>query len=128
MVRFHQTRRFAALLALASLLFLQLAVAAYACPGIDPLRIAAAADEGMQDCHGMDTAQPNLCQAHQQAGSQLLDKPPSPDIQPFVPAALQREVVVAAMRQEPRHAPPDDVVLTRATAPPHAIDHCCLRI
>lgn len=128
MDRIRHTRRFVALLALASLLFMQLAVAAYACPNTAAAQVVAAAGEGMQGCHDMDTFQPNLCQAHDQAGNQSLDKPPFPDVQPFIPAALQLEVRNAETRRTQARMHPGDILLKRATAPPHAIDHCCFRI
>lgn len=127
---FRQSRRFTALLALVSVLFMQLAVAAYACPRMAAEQLSAAAHESMQDCHEMDMGQgqPNMCQAHDQAGTQSLDKPASPDIQPFVPAALQISITAINERQPQKLVRPNNALLTRATAPPHAIDHCCFRI
>src|SRR4051794_23372708 len=78
-----------ALIALVSLLFMQLAVAAYACPMQAKVKPAAMA---MADCHQMDRMTPSLCQAHAEAGKQSLDKAPTPLVQPFIPAAVLVEV------------------------------------
>lgn len=115
-------RLVAALLALVSLLFMQLAVAAYACPMVSP------APAYMADCQGMDRANPTLCQAHAESSEQSLDKAANPEVQPFIAAAVLVEVA-AVGRLLPRgmgSAPwsvPD-----AGPAPPIAILHCCLRI
>src|SRR5437899_6236970 len=92
------SRFVAALIALVSMLFMQLAVAGYACPGLETGQVsesvAMSADAGSQSmqsmpgCAGMDAAQPGLCHAHAQVGNQSLDKAELPHVQPFVAAAL----------------------------------------
>lgn len=82
------------LLVVVTLLFAQLATAAYACP-----RLAADAGEpavamaDMPDCseHGAaaDPEQPALCKAHCQAGQQSVERDSrTPDVPPAMPAAL----------------------------------------
>ena len=85
----RKTRCVTALFALFCVLFMQLAVAAYACPGMTGKQAASMNTHHMMPgCQGMDMEQPNLCHAHDQIDNQSLDKPAVPDIQPFVPATL----------------------------------------
>ena len=113
----RRVRSFSALLALLALLFAQIAVAAYACPMAG-------------DCGGMslDSQQPALCQAHGLQGDQSLDKPspPLPDPVaatrvPALPGALLDPAIPIA-------SSPLQSLLSRVTAPPLAVRHCCLRI
>lgn len=122
-------RILAALITMFSLLFAQLAVAAYACPDLAMTAMAAkAAQEAMPGCTDMDMAQPGLCEAHCANGHQSLDTPANPPIAAFVPSRLVAilpalEFLVPAT---PIQANPS--LLARATAPPMAIRHCCFRI
>ncbi|HSV53758.1 MAG TPA: hypothetical protein VLJ57_16695 [Burkholderiaceae bacterium] len=136
-MRWHRRpRQFIALLALASLLFMQLAVASYACPGAPSSKVAelaelaAMAQAGMPCAEtmsfSMDETQPNLCRAHCQAGQQTADKYEMP---PLASAGLANIVYApliapfistGASLQAP--------LLRRATAPPLAVQHCCFRI
>lgn len=125
------SRLYAVLLAIASVLFAQLAIAAYACPGLptgQALALAAEADHVMPNCEQMDNAQPALCHAHMQASDQSLDKPPSPNVPPVVAVLL-----IPAMSDLHQALPP--VVLYTAAAelrrssdPPLSIRNCCFRI
>jgi hypothetical protein len=128
----RKSRLFAALLALFSMLFMQLAVAAYACPTVGATQGEPRAEmrvhADMQGCGGVDTAQPALCHAHVHADKQSLDKPQLPDVQPFIATALLlaiADIGIHALSAEPQ---PDNRLLVRATAPPHSIQHCCFRI
>jgi hypothetical protein len=122
-------------IALTSLLFMQFAVAAYACPALQPLHATHDAssavmtmDASMQGCHGMDKVQPNLCHAHADTGNQSLDKPDIPQVQPFIASNLAltlhpvdvsgQQLAVISLATE----------ITRATAPPLSIRNCCFRI
>jgi hypothetical protein len=71
-------RRSVAWLCLSALLFLQLAVAAYACPtridGGTPT--LAAMDSSAQPCAGTDQERPKLCEQHCIHGSQSVDTQP----------------------------------------------------
>jgi hypothetical protein len=118
-------RVFAALLALASLLFMQLAVAAYACPMQTPARPVAMA---MADCHGMERMNPNLCQAHTEAGNQSLDKAPTPAVQPFIAAAVVAEVAGLDRLMLPSAGLAPSSVSSSGASPPISILHCCFRI
>lgn len=71
-------RRFIAKLGIAALLFMQLAVAVYACPGVssssDAPMVMAMADTAeampLSDCAMVDPSDPNLCKQHCQHDSQ----------------------------------------------------------
>lgn len=128
----RHTRFFTALFALLSLLFMQLAVANYVCPGAAPkaAEVAAMAEAGMPCAESMpmamDESQPNLCQAHCQAGQQTADRYELalPIALDALPAGFTLPDMVAVLPGAPLQAPD----LTRTTAPPVAIRHCCLRL
>lgn len=131
-------RFLAALIALFGMLFMQLAVASYVCPGMqtgsrnDTVAMPESDidQQGMAGCEGMDMAQPGLCHAyaHGQAGKQSLDKPDLPPVQPFVPVGLVLALDAVDVAARPRATPPESSLLTRTTAPPLAIRNCCFRI
>ena len=131
----RSTRLLTAIVALFSMLYLQLAVASYVCPGMpagshDSAGSAQAAMAGMPDCQDMDDGQPQLCHlhAHGESFKQSLDKTPVPDVAPFVPAALMLALPMAdaALIFDARSYRP--IALMRTTAPPVAIRNCCFRI
>lgn len=136
-MRFTRTFRLvAALVALIGVLFTQLAVAAYVCPAgqISQTLEAVAAAQAVHDhrnmsgCDEAAMGQPTLCKAQTQVGNQSLDKPPLPDVSPFLAAVLVASVVHDnhdAPYSSPQTA---GVLLTRTTAPPLAIQNCCFRI
>ncbi|MBS0309505.1 MAG: hypothetical protein JSS58_11135 [Proteobacteria bacterium] len=130
----HSFRLVTALVALISVLFTQLAVAAYACPGMKIEQVSQAVAMPMEDhqamsgCAGMDDVQPGLCHAHDHAGNQSLDKPELPLIQPFVPTGFVLAIGFTEIIDRPLTARPTSIVLTRAAAPPLAIRNCCFRI
>ena len=116
------------LLVLASLLFMQLALAGYSCAGVESKVQHAMAEAGMP-CAGsmtmsMDDEQPALCHAHCAAGEQASDNHPLQVPAMALPAglALERVALQPTIRSAPQ-AP----LLTRTTAPPLAIRNCCLR-
>ena len=132
MSRNRRTRLISALFLLVNLLFMQWAVASYVCPALasKAADVVAMAEAGMTCAESMsadrDSTQPNLCQAHCQAGQQSADRYELP-----APAA-----VFAFL---PSYRPPDILLvlsgpalqpaqLERSTAPPLAIRHCCLRL
>jgi hypothetical protein len=125
----RQSRFVAALIVLFSMLFMQLAVASYACPNMrtGPADMASAA-HAMPGCTGMDMEQPSLCHAQDQVGNQSLDKPNLPQVQPFVAVGLMQALVSIEAAYRPVPAQPRALVLARATAPPLAIRNCCFRI
>ncbi len=132
MFALRRTRLTTTLLALISLLFMQLAVASYVCPGaVAKLAEAAAMAEAGTPCAGsmalnMDDAQPNLCQAHCQADQQSADTYQLPSLVtlavflPAYPPSVAAPVPVGPALQTP--------LLRRSTAPPLAVRNCCFRI
>lgn len=120
------TRLMAAWLALFAVLFSQLAVASYACPFLAaPVEMTAP----MDGCDGMpmDQDQPALCHAHGQQGDQSLDKPlvslPQPALLQGLAGDWQADPGI-----DPGTPGEQRSLLARATAPPVALRHCCLRI
>ena len=132
MPRTRRTRFITTLLALVSLLFMQWAVASYACPGVASRlgEITAMAEAGMP-CAGamsadMDSTQPNLCQAHCQAGQQSADKHEVPaPVAVFAFLTSYRLPEILPLLSGPALQPAQ---LERGTAPPLAIRNCCLRL
>jgi hypothetical protein len=129
------SRFVAALIALFSVLFMQFAVAAYACPGLmaghvsEPVVMSTdAGDQGMEGCTEMDMEQANLCHAYVQVGDQSLDKPGVPPVPPFTPVGLVLTLVTTDIASHPVAIPAEPVPLTRTTAPPISIRNCCFRI
>ena len=126
MFRNFRHRMITVLLALTSLLFSQLAVAAYICPGLGSN--AAQASMPCADAAAMaaDESQPNLCRAHCQAGQQKADNYQQP-----VLASLPRsgaDYLATRILSQPPGAPLQTPLLRRTTAPPLAIRNCCFRI
>ncbi len=119
------------------LLFAQLAVAAYACPGLAAKAPAAAlasadaaADAEMPDCDdmvgAMDPESANLCAEHCKQGKQS-DQAPTLT----VPVGMLTALYTTTPTQ-PGKAPPRPAAATLsalvAASPPHAILHCVYRI
>ena len=128
----RRTRFLTALVALFSLLFMQLAVAAYACPNLAPVQQRAAmldaSGQPMLDCPNVDKQSPNLCQAHTQKAAQSIDKADPPSIQPFTAIGLIFHVV---MPEAPAESGPGIAAVSlqvRTTAPPISIRNCCFRL
>ncbi|MYM95891.1 hypothetical protein [Duganella vulcania] len=131
----RSTRLLTAIIALLSMLYVQLAVASYVCPGVPAgsqggAVSAQATVADMQNCQGMDPGQPQLCDlhAHGEPAKQPLDKSPAADVPPFVPSALILELqhIDAGLNSHtPSYRP---IALARTTAPPVAIRNCCFRI
>jgi hypothetical protein len=127
------------------LLFMQLAVAAYACPTLFPVvteaqeramssavhePMAGDANSHMQamgDCMETDKDNPNLCAGHCHYGQQNFDRASTPSVSP----ALLTGLYVIPLPQEKavlglRVITSD--VLPSAAPPPLAVLHCCFRI
>ena len=122
----RSSRAFVALCAIASLLSMQLAVAAYVCPHD---RGAAVMDVAQDEpgCHEMDRANPALCYSHCEHQAQSIEKLGGFTVPAAIPAGLhvvQVHVVPACIES----AKDQRSILARSTAPPLAIRHCCLRI
>jgi hypothetical protein len=127
---FRRHRLITVLLALASLLFMQLAVAGYSCPVASNVSQAAAMAEAGMPCAGdmvtVDTDQPGLCHAHCQSAQQTADKVqvPAPVGIVTVGFTYAVEPALAATPALAAQAP----LLLRSTAPPLAVRNCCFRI
>jgi hypothetical protein len=129
------SRFLTAIVAMLSMLYMQFAVASYVCPGMPAGSNGSAASApavmaDMPNCRGMDAVQPQICHlyAHGEPSKQSLDKTPAPDVPPFVPAALVLDLQFFAASLIAEAKPYRPVALTRSTAPPVAIRHCCFRI
>lgn len=128
------SRLIAVLVALFSILFMQFAVADYACLELiagqnNQVEISASANvPDMPGCSGMDELQPNLCHAYDHAGTQSLDKPVPPGVQPFSATGLVLAINFFDAVNRPIFNRPDSLLLRRAAAPPLSITHCCFRI
>lgn len=121
---------------IAVLLFAQLAVAAYACPGLaakapdtSVASAAAAMDASMPGCDGMagamDPESPNLCAEHCKQGKQ------SDQASTLTVPVAMFTALYATTPALPAKAPrPSAAMLSAlvAASPPHAILHCVYRI
>lgn len=137
-MRLTRRLRFAtALFALINVLCMQLAVAAYACPSLQPAAWTAAAmepappaeHENMAGCEGVvDIEQPALCFVHSQVGDQSLDKPAPPDVSPSAAIVL----IPAPLNAVPEHFPlsryADAAWRMHDSSPSLSIRNCCFRI
>lgn len=136
----HPFRLITTVILLFSMLFMQLAVAAYACPVLlgaasQAMPVEAMSlnqgnngQDAMNGCPGKDMVQPSLCHAHDHSGNQSLDKPLLPDVVPFIPAALVVTLVALDPANRLAYFSPDSTLLMRTTAPPLSIRNCCFRI
>lgn len=131
----RRTRLITALFALLSLLFMQLAVASYACPGTgttagEVAHVAVMAEVGAHCEESMaldlDDVQPSLCHAHCQPGEQSAAKYelPSPVAIGALPVRFALPMIVPVFSGTSLQAPH----LKHTTAPPVAIRHCCFRL
>lgn len=123
-------RMISVLFALCSLLFMQLAVAAYACPSSasQPSEAVAMVEAGMpcaSDIY-MDDEQPGLCHAHRQSSQQSVEKLQPPSLMGAV--AVGFAFTVSRALAAPPAGPVQAPLLLRATAPPIAVRNCCFRI
>jgi len=124
-------RTLAALLAAVAVLFSQLAVSAYACPGVDGMARAVITNEEAPPCHEQPSTDElaALCQAHCQQGAQSLEKRAS--VPEFALTAGLAVVAIAprnASRPTTAFVEAQPSLLERPTGPPLAVRHCCFRI
>jgi hypothetical protein len=128
----RRTRFLTALVALFSQLFMQLAVAAYACPKLAPVQQRAvifdASGQTMVDCPNVDKQNPSLCQAHSQKAAQSIDKAEPPSIQPFTALGLIMHVAMPEAPEESGSGIAAVSLQARSTAPPISIRNCCFRL
>jgi len=123
------------LFALLNVLFMQLAMAAYACPGTlgnggGTGQTTAMAEAGLPCAQAMasasDAEQPGLCAAHCKADSQNADK-----LQLSVlasPAAGGIDYPLLRVIQASMDPPPQASLLTRSALRSVAVRHCCFRL
>ncbi|WP_076600652.1 hypothetical protein [Aromatoleum tolulyticum] len=118
-------RRFIARLGIAALLFMQLAVAAYACPGVaDSSRSPMVMDSAVEtmptgDCAMLDQSAPTLCDQHCQQDGQAAGHASPPMFAADLPLLVVLPVVQAC--PPPVAFDVSREFLTHATAPPPAI-------
>jgi hypothetical protein len=130
----RSSRWIAACLALIGMLFMQLAVASYVCPGTasGDISISASAapsmPQNMPGCDGMDHAQPSLCHASAHPHGQSLDTPQLPSVQPFMAAHVVIIPLPTAWTSFSEASLAPSGLLKRTTAPPITIRNCCFRI
>ncbi|QNK67050.1 hypothetical protein H7F35_28405 [Variovorax sp. PAMC26660] len=115
---FH--RCMTAFLVVLSLLFSQLALASYVCPGVPDTSSMAQMMATGEPCEGMDMAQPVLCYQH--AADMSLSFEPVKLATPSLPAIVQMVVMPLVLvslghalpvqaQPERQHPPPDPVFL-----------------
>lgn len=114
-----------------AVLFMQLAVSAYACPGRSaagtPMATTTPATMDCDDMAGsMDPSSANLCAEHCRQGHQS-DQAATLTL----PAALLTALYRLPLAPEPPALSPrqaaEEVSALAAASPPHAILHCCFR-
>jgi hypothetical protein len=96
MVYSRQTRFVSSVVALLSLLVMQLAMAAYACPNLTVAKRALMLDntgQPMANCPENDKQSPTLCYADAHKQTPSLDKPDAPSVMPFVATGLAQLIV-----------------------------------
>lgn len=139
-MRFTRHRRFhAALLALFSMLFMQLAVAGYVCPldaqqakgsAVAAVQDAQADPEAMPGCAEAaqkETASAHLCHTHCQVESQSLDKHELPAFQVALPDPVLSVIVLSMATSGLDENYSQPACLTRVVSPPLSIRNCCFR-
>lgn len=97
-----------------SLLFSQLALASYVCPGASDAAAVAEMMASGEPCEGMDSAQPVLC--HQYSAAMSLSYEPVKVASPSLPAVIQ--VLVVPLVQEAQRAAACPVACPPELRPP----------
>lgn len=126
MFRNSRRRLITVLFALTSLLFAQLALAGYVCPGSGSKVSGASMPCAESMTKAMDEEQSSLCHAHCQAGQQKADTYQVPVLASppdYGADYLMAQVIVTALG-----TPLQASLLRRTTAPRLAIRNCCFRI
>ncbi len=128
------SRIIGAVLALVSMLFMQLSLAGYVCPKVSGVAPASqvmatssmAAD--MPECAEADKTQPSLCQASAHTVQQSLDKHELPQIEPFAPTTIFLVLVHVVVSLPKSSFELTTVRQSGAPPPPLSIRNCCFRI
>lgn len=122
------------LAALFSMLFMQLAVAAYGCPDVEGAggseRIATDRwdIEAMPGCDQPDPKAPALCHAHCIDGKASLDKPQAPSVSAVALIVFAVLIPLQPLVSADLPSTESSSFLQRITAPSISIRHCCFRI
>ena len=113
-------------MAATTLLFAQLAVAAFACPGVE--RAAPVAQQqAMAGCEGMGSAPTPLCASHCADGVQSFEKPVTTVVAPAaLVGTIDWPLLAPALHVRTGSRPLPRAAL--AAGPPLSIRNCCLRI
>ena len=125
-------RLFTVLIALVSLLSMQFTLAAYVCPGaVSKVAVLTQMVQTAMPCEetmarAMDGLQAGLCHAHCQAEHQSADKYQVPAV--AMPIHTGADFITLRLVPLPPGVPLQAPLLTRTTAPPVAVRHCCFRI
>ena len=120
----RRQRILTALLALISMLFMQLAVASYVCP----MPAMAADMPAMENCAGMDQEQPVLCHVHADEVKVSIDKAEPVQAPAFIATGLTFTLAAVEAGIAPAFLPSNTALLRRSVAPPLAIRHCRFHI
>ena len=126
MFRNFRHRLITVLFALTSLLFTQLALAGYVCPGSASKVVEASMPCAESMSMAMDQEQPSLCHAHCQEGQQKADTYQMP-----VLASLPNygaDYLISRILPVPIGTHLQAPLLRRSSTPPLAIRNCCFRI
>lgn len=132
----HKSRIVSALLALVSMMFMQLAVAGYMCPSMQiahamdaiAMQVVAIDHHDMSACEEFEIDQPSQCPTQVKIDHQSLDKQDTPRIPPFMALTLVVAINHADVAYHPLAMQREASWLTRTTAPPLSIQNCCFRI
>ena len=125
----HRIHRLSSLIAIAAILFAQLALSAYACTN-QATTVATPSDMMSSDCEANMVANGGatsaLCHTHCQNDPQIAGDTPSPLASVLLTPSFVATVSVPEIRalQEITLLP----ALVHATSPPLAIRNCCFRI
>lgn len=119
---------------LTSVLFTQLAMAAYVCQSVAALQstnavsiaVVESGHHTMPGCEEMEMEQSALCHASVQVANHSLDKPGTPLV--LSPAILLAPAIHQIKTHFPVTAYADATWLMRSSSPPLSIRNCCFRI
>jgi hypothetical protein len=126
MLRQRALRLTTAFLAVASLLFAQLALANYVCPGQANAAAMAEAMAAGAPCEGMDSVQPLMCSQHASDAAQSFEAVKLPA--PSLPAIVQVLLMPPMAALGPAALPPAATVETKPPPDPLFLSTLRLRV
>lgn len=118
-------RRLTSVVVVAALLFSQLVLAAYICPGQEDAQSMATQMAAGEPCDGMDDAQPVLCHQHAASASQTFEM--AKVATPSLPAVIQVLVVPTGLDSASAIAVPVSAT-AEARPPPDLVYLATLRL